>query len=265
MRVGALGRELRAPAPTSLIASSGRPSCDVEAGGLDERVDADRRRRCRDVGLAQQDLDEALVVVGLAIDALERGERAAILGLAVEDLLVVLARELEIAADGAREVGDVEVQAALDLGVEHVGRDLAIRVDQIRFAAELAGEPLGLGDDLRRARARSRRGAAPAAARRTRRPCRRAAARAAARPRASARSFVAGIVGPLGLAQRELREPLVLRGRGVDGAQDVGGGDAQIGIVERGLDGGERLGCCGSACSTNAQRSSASIGRASGP
>ena len=53
------------------------------------------------------------------------------------------------------------------------------------------------------------------------------------------------VIGPLGLPQRQLGEPLVLCRGGVDRAQDVGGGDAQIEIVERGLDGGERLGVLG--------------------
>ena len=96
--------------------------------------------------LAQQHLDEMLLVVGLAIDALERGERAAIVGLDVEHLLVVLARHREIATDRAREVGDVEIQPPLDLRVEHVGRDGAVDIDQLGLATELAGEALGLRD-----------------------------------------------------------------------------------------------------------------------
>jgi len=58
---------------------------------------------------------------------------------------VWIARELEIAAHGARQIGDVEIQAALDLGIEDVRRDATVRIDQIGLARQLAREALRLG------------------------------------------------------------------------------------------------------------------------
>ena len=41
-----------------------------------------------------------------------------------------------IATHRAPEIRDIEVQPALDLGVEHVRRDVAIDIDQLAFARE---------------------------------------------------------------------------------------------------------------------------------
>ena len=236
-RIAALGRDVEHLLPRRDRVVGARER-DVEPGGLDERADlvVDIGRG---LGLAQQHLGEAHVVVGLAVDALERGERAAIVGLRVEDLLVVLARERQIAAHGARQIGDVEIQAPLDLGVEHVGRELAIRVDQLALAAELTGEALGLRDDLRElglaARVPQRRELRGERAGLVAEPI-----LAQAHDLGERAQLAGGLVAPVREAREQLRQPFVLPGRVVDGAQDVGGERAQFVIAERGLDGGER-------------------------
>ena len=239
-RVATLGRELHhlLPRADRVVRA---PQRREQAGGLDHRGHAlvGVVAGAMLIGLAHQDVDEALVVVGVAVDRLERGERAPVVGLTVEHLLVVLARELVVLADRAREVGDVEVEPALDVGVEHVRRDVAVRVDQIAFARQLAGEPLGLAHD--RAELGLGRGDAQRLqlgrerARLVRELLLPQAHDLAERPQLRRR-----VVAPLREPPVQPREPIVLRGLLVHRLQQLRGDHPQLVVVERGLERAER-------------------------
>ena len=108
----------------------------------------------RQVGLARQDVVQRPGVGGAAlgqpllVDALEGAHRAGVVGLGVEDPLIIGAGQLEIALRRLRQVGDVEVQPALDRAVEHVVGDLAVDRHQVGLARQIAGQPVDLGDHL---------------------------------------------------------------------------------------------------------------------
>ena len=103
----------------------------------------------RDLGLAPEYLEQVRVVVRVAVEVIERIERALVFGLSLEHASVVDLRELGVRELVPRDRRDGEQDLELKVAVHHLGRDLGQELHEIALAVRRTRVASELGDEVR--------------------------------------------------------------------------------------------------------------------